>query len=108
MENMGFKEMQEMQSQLQEKYYDKWGGLSPQKAREKLLWMIGEVGEVADVIKKNGDDCIMNDKTVRSHFIEEMCDVLMYFNDVLLCYEVSPQEFTDFYSHKHQNNMNRW
>ena len=52
------------------------------EARNQLLWMLIEVGEAADIIKKIGDSQIINNETVRNHFIEEMCDVLMYFNDV--------------------------
>ena len=29
---------------------------------------------------------------MRKHFIEEMCDTLMYFNDLMLCYGVTPEE----------------
>lgn len=105
---MDIKEMQAMQTKLQEKYKDKWGGLSPEKAREKLLWLYRELGEVGDIIKKQGDRRIMEDDTVRSQFIEEMCNVLMYLNDVLLCYEITPEELETVYREKHQQNMERW
>lgn len=108
MENLGFSEMQEMQVRLQEKYFEKWGGLSPEKAREKLLWMIGEAGEAADVIKQNGDAEIMKNGKTREHFIEEMCDVMMYFNDVLLCYGIKPEEIRKIYLEKYERNMSRW
>lgn len=105
---MDIKEMQAMQTELQEKYKDKWGGLSPEKAREKLLWLYGELGEVGDIIKKQGDRRIMEDDDVRRHFIEEMCDVLMYLNDVMLCYEITLEELETVYRGKHQRNMERW
>lgn len=41
-----------------------------------------EVGEVADIIKKKGDNHIMNDEETRNHFLEELSDVLMYFKVV--------------------------
>ena len=50
----------------------------------------------------------MNDPVVRAHFIEELCDVIMFFNEVMLCYSVSPQELETAYRDKHQKNMNRW
>ncbi len=100
--------MQKMQIELQDKYKDKWGGLYPEKGREMLLWMIGEAGEVADVIKQNGDKKIINDESIRQHFIEEMCDVMMYFNDVMLCYNITADELKQIYIEKHNKNMRRW
>ncbi len=44
-----------MQKELQEKYKDKWEAISPETGKNKMLWMIGEIGEVIDIIKKNGD-----------------------------------------------------
>jgi NTP pyrophosphatase (non-canonical NTP hydrolase) len=106
--NFGFKEMQDIQMELQEKYIDKWGGLSLEKGRDKLLWMMIEAGEVADIIKKDGDQKIISDEAVRNHFIEEICDVFMYLNDVILCYSITPDELEKVYLEKHQKNMKRW
>ena len=100
--------MQQIQKELQEKYFEKWGGLSPEKGKTKLLWMMIEAGEMADIIKKDGDDAIMTDTQTRKHFIEEICDVLMYLNDVMLCYEISPSDLKDIYLKKHEKNMGRW
>ncbi len=108
MNDFGLNEMQEIQKQLQEKYKDKWGGLSPDIGRNQLLWMMIEVGEVADIIKKKGDSSIMNDEETRNHFVEELCDVLMYFNDVMLCYSISPEELKKVYLQKHHKNIERW
>ena len=108
MAELNFSIMQGIQKELQDKYKDKWGGLSPEKASKKLLWLYGELGEVGDIIKKSGDAKIMNDSIVRRHFIEEMCDVMMYFNDVMLCYDISPDEFEKIYIEKHKVNMERW
>ena len=108
MNEMTITEMQSMQRALQEKYIDKWGGLSPAIAREKLLWMMIEAGEMADVIKKQGDQAIMTDPEAHRHFIEEACDVLMYLNDVMLCYGITPEELTEVYRAKQQRNMTRW
>lgn len=44
--------MQEIQKELQEKYKDKWGGLSPEKGVSKLLWLYGELGEVGTLLKR--------------------------------------------------------
>ena len=108
MSRFGFEEMQEIQRELQEKYKERWGGLSPEKGRSSLLWMITEMGEVADIIKKQGDESIMQDAQCRHHFVEEMCDVMMYFNDVMLCYSITPEEIEKVYLEKHHTNMGRW
>ena len=108
MANLDFDTMQNLQQALQNKYQEKWGGLSPQKGRNMLLWMMIEMGEAADVIKKQGDERILSDEPVRGHFVEELCDVLMYFNDVLLCYGIKPEELAAAYLEKHDRNMRRW
>ncbi len=106
--DLDFTEMQAIQKELQEKYFDKWGGLSPEKGRQTLLWMLIEAGEAADVIKKEGDDSILRRPETRSHFVEELCDVMMYFNDLLLCYDITPAELSQAYREKHRRNMKRW
>lgn len=108
METFGFEEMQAIQKELQEKYKNQWEPLSPKAGRNKLLWMLAEAGEVAEVIKKQGDRAIMEDEAARTHFVEELCDVMMYFNDVMLCYSVSPEELASVYRKKHKKNMERW
>ncbi len=108
MSSFGFKEMQAIQKELQEKYMEQWGGLSPEKGRDKLLWMMIEAGEIADIIKKDGDKKIIDDEEVRNHFIEEICDVFMYLNDVMLCYSVTSEEIEKVYLEKHHKNMKRW
>lgn len=108
MENFSFEEMQVIQKELQEKYKHKWSPLSPEIGKDQLLWLLIELGEVADVIKKSGNKKILEDKEVRAHFIEELCDVLMYFNDVMLCYNISIDELKEIYLQKHKRNMERW
>ncbi len=100
--------MQSMQAELQERYKGKWPAICPPIGREKLLWLIAETGEVADIIKKQGDEKIMSDPAVREHFIEELCDTLMYFNDVCRCYSITPEELEKVYLAKHQKNLGRW
>jgi len=100
--------MHEIQTELQAKYFDKWGGLSPEHSVRTLLWMMGEAGEVADIIKKKGESAIMNDPQIRHAFVEEMCDVLMYFNDLMLCFDIAPEELEAVYEAKHRRNMKRW
>ena len=101
-------EMKEMQRQLQEKYKDKWEGVSPSVGKNQLLWMIGEIGEVIDIIKKKGSTAIMEDPVVRAHFVEEMADVLMFYSDILLCFDIPTEALKQAYTEKFQRNMNRW
>lgn len=102
------KEMQEMQIALQEKYKDKWEPICPEIGQNKLLWMIGEIGEVIDIVKKNGSRKASEHKTVRKDLIEEMADVLMYFNDVMMCYGITEDELKTAYTEKFKRNMKRW
>jgi len=106
--DFGFEEMQAIQKELQSKYKDKWGGLYPEKAVQMLLWMFSEAGEVADVVKKSSTEELLADTPQRHHLIEELCDVMMYFNDVMLCYNITPEELERVYREKHERNMSRW
>ena len=108
MNNFSIHEMLEMQQVLQDKYKDKWEHICPKTGKNKLLWMIGEIGEVIDIIKKNGDTKAIENPELRKHLIEEMADVLMYYNDVLLCYGIYADELKEFYTSKFEKNMNRW
>lgn len=108
MSEFAVKDMLTMQQELQEKYKDKWEPICPEAGKHKLLWMIGEIGEVIDIIKKNGDAKAVEDVALRKHLIEEMADVLMYYNDVLLCYGISEEELKEAYVTKFEKNMKRW
>ena len=70
--------------------------------------MIGEIGEVIDIIKKHGGETACQDVELRSSLIEELADVLMYYNDVLLCYRISAEELKQSYISKFEKNMKRW
>ncbi len=107
MSDFGINEMCSMQEQLQEKYKDKWEHISPEVGKNKLLWMIGEIGEVIDIVKKNGTKACENSE-IRKEFVEELADVLMYYNDVLLCYGITAEELKQAYTEKFEKNMKRW
>ena len=40
MASLNLEDMQQIQKELQAKYLEKWGGLSPKIGRDKLLWMM--------------------------------------------------------------------
>jgi len=108
MEDFGILEMQQMQQALQEKYKGKWMPNGPETGKNQLLWMIGEIGEVIDIVKKHGGTKASSDEQLRQNLIEEMADVLMYYNEVLLCYGITAEELKQAYTEKFQRNMNRW
>lgn len=108
MKKFTIEEMLCMQKELQDKYKDKWEPICPEAGKHKLLWMIGEIGEVIDLIKKNGDTKAVDDIAVRKELVEELADVLMYFNDVLLCFGISEDELKQAYTSKFEKNMKRW
>ncbi len=108
MSSFDFNEMHKIQLELHDKYKNIWSPLSPEIGKDMLLYMMIEAGEVADILKKEGNKKVMEDKETRAHFIEEMTDVMMYFNDIMLCYGITPKEFEEIYREKHKRNMNRW
>lgn len=108
MADFSISEMQEMQNRLQEKYRDKWEPICTETGKNKLLWLIGEIGEVIDIVKKNGSQKAVADPSLRKDLIEEMADVLMYYNDVMLCYGISADELKKAYTEKFEKNMQRW
>ncbi|MDO5361082.1 MAG: MazG-like family protein [Eubacteriales bacterium] len=101
-------EMIKMQRALQDKYKDKWEPICPEVGQNKLLWMVGEIGEVIDIVKKYGGLKASQSEDLRKDLIEELADVLMYYNDVLLCYNISSKELKTAYVNKFEKNMNRW
>lgn len=108
MADFSMNEMLEMQRALQEKYKDRWEPICPEAGKHKLLWMLGEVGEVIDIIKKNGGKKACEDETLRKDLVEELADVLMYYNDVMLCYGIAAEELKTAYTQKFERNMKRW
>ena len=101
-------EMQEMQKILQEKHKNIWEPIGVETGKNKLLWMIGEVGEVIDLVKKHGGQNATTDPDTRKALVEEMADVLMYYNDIMLCYGITSEELKEAYTEKFKKNMKRW
>ena len=108
MEDFTMEQILQMQRALQEKYKHKWEPICPETGKNKMLWMIGEIGEVADIVKKHGHERAISDPQLRSHLVEEMADVLMYYGDIMLCYGITPQELKASYEEKFRHNMSRW
>lgn len=107
MADIKISDMMQMQMALWEQHKDKWSPMEAEYGRNFILWMMEEIGENIAIIKKKGDTAIMHEQAVRSSFVEEMSDVLMYYMDTLLRYGVTPEEISNAYLAKHSKNMER-
>ena len=95
-----------MQKELAEEK-DWADGRTPENAPYSILWSIDELGEAIAIIKKKGSDGIMNNDSVRGHFVEEIADTFMYLFDMMNCYGITAEEFSDAYVRKFEKNMGR-
>ena len=108
MADFSINEMQEMQQALQDKYKDRWEPICPETGQNKMLWMVGQIEEVIDIVKKHGAVNALTQEELRKDLVEEMADVLMYYNDVMLCYGITADELKRAYTGKFEKNMKRW
>ena len=99
--------MMDLSYKLWEKNKESWSPMEPEYGRNFILYMIEEIGEVIAIIKKKGENEIMDNSTIRTRFVEEMGDVLMYYIDVLNRFGVTAEEFTGEYMKKFNSNMKR-
>jgi len=105
--SLDIKEMMDMSYALYEENKTSWSPMSPEYGKDFILYMIEEIGEVISVVKKKSVDEIMTKGPVRSHMVEELSDVLMYFIDCLNRFDISSEEFSEAYRKKFESNMNR-
>ena len=105
--DLSISEMMQMQRRLFEPHAHQWPPMEPEFAKDYILYMMEEVGEVIAIIKKKGGAQVVEDPGVRGRFLEEMADVLMYYNDILLRCHVTPEEIARAYRAKHEENMRR-
>lgn len=106
-EDLRISEMLKFSKALWEKNKDNWSPMEPKYGKSFILYMIEEIGEVISIVKKKGEDEIMDNNEVRERFIEEMGDVLMYYMDVLNRFNVTSEEFSKIYLNKYISNMDR-
>jgi len=100
------KEMMELSEQLHKKHEDYWDN-SPESNINWVCWLVGEIGEVIDIIKKKGTDKIMNDESTRLEMLKEIADCYMYLADILNRYEFTAEEFSKIYQAKMNYNLKR-
>lgn len=100
-------QMMQMQKDLFELHKDKWHPMEHTFGKDFILYMVEEVGEVIAVLKKKGSDAVMDNPAVRQAFLEEMADVLMYYNDILLRFHVTADEISEAFCSKHSRDLSR-
>ena len=87
--------------------HPEWGERTIDKGRDYLLYIVDELGEVIAILKKQGEARVMDDPAVRAHFLEEVSDVLMYYTEMLMAYQITPGELARAFRDKHQRNLIR-
>lgn len=105
--SLTIKDMLSMSHELYEENKENWSPMTPEHGRTFILYMIEEIGEVISIVKKKGETEIMESSQTRARFIEEMCDVMMYYSDVLNRFGITSEEFSKVYLEKHEHNMKR-
>ena len=107
MKDIKISQMMAMQKELYEVHKHEWSPREPKTGRDFMLFLTEELGEAIAIIKKKGDQAVSDDPEVRSHFTEEMADVLMYYTEILICHGITPEEIATAYRNKHIRNMGR-
>lgn len=105
--DLSISQMLEMQRTLFELHKEKWPPTEPEYGKDFILFMMEEIGETIAILKKKSCDAVIDDPEVRNAFLEEMSDVLMYYNDILLRFHVTAEELSKAYLRKHTHNMGR-
>lgn len=107
---MTIQEMLDLQNRLYDKCGEKhrWLTYTPDNAQLHWLYMLGEAGEVIDVLRKNSYESLLPPSPLRDHLVEEMADTLMFFVDTMACMNVTADELAQAYREKHERNIKRW
>lgn len=63
---------------MQEKYKNNWEAICPEHGKNKLLWLIAELGEVIDIVKKDGTERIMTEDAVRTQMVEKKKEIILH------------------------------
>ena len=106
--DLSIAQMMTMQQKLYARHVGQWSPPEPEYGKEFMLYLVEELGETIGILKKKGAKAIVDDPLTRQAFLEEMADVLMYYNDVMLCYGITADELKQAYTEKFERNMKRW
>jgi len=105
-ENISIKEMIALSKKLREKHPE-WGKPTPESNVSWFAWLVVEIGEAIDIIKKKGVKKIMEDKQTREEMIVEIADCYMFLADILDRYKFSHRDFSKAYFRKMEQNLKR-
>ncbi len=105
--DISISQMMAMQKELYALHAGQWSPPEPEYGKEFMLYLVEELGEAIGILKKKGVAAITEDWTTRKAFLEEMADVLMYYNEILIRFQVSPEEISAAYVEKHWRNLGR-
>lgn len=106
-EYINIKQMMDLSNSLYELNKAKWMEKSPESGIYWIAWLIGEVGEVIDIVKKKGTQKIMHDNEIRKEMLTEITDCYMYLADILNRYSFTAEEFSKVYQEKMKFNLQR-
>lgn len=100
-------EMLELSKTLYEQHKDSWMPMTPESGIYWIAWLVGEVGEVIDIVKKKGHEQIANNPEVRQEMLLEITDCYMYLADILNRYGYTAEEFAAAYKGKMDMNLQK-
>lgn len=106
-QNISIENMLQYSKELYEKHKKDWGEATPESNVFLITWLIAEIGEVIDIVKKKGAERIMSDKHTRKEFLTEVADCYIYLADMLNRYGISAKEFSQAYVAKVDYNLKR-
>lgn len=104
---ISIKEMMSLSNKLFALHKKKWMKRTPESNIYWISWLVAEVGEVIDIIKKKGSKKIMHDMPTRQEMLEEIVDCYMYLADILIRYGYSAEDFSKAYREKMNYNVLR-
>ncbi len=105
--NISIEDMLTLSMQLYQKHKREWRAMTPENNIYWIAWLVGEIGEVIDILKKEGTKRIMHNPKVRQTMLLEITDCYMYLADILNRYKFTAQEFSQAYFTKMNYNFKR-
>ncbi|MBP6866426.1 MAG: nucleotide pyrophosphohydrolase [Candidatus Pacebacteria bacterium] len=105
--NISVDKMLSLSKELYEKNKDKWPAMDPETGLAWVAYLVAEVGEVIDIIKKKKTEQIVSNPEVRLEMLEEIADCYMYLADILNSFHFTSEEFSLVYQEKMEKNMQR-